>query len=197
MAKRRGSRSLRMGLIFFLQITFWSAPPECSADVESSGVVQHFLRVIQSGDPVYNQFCQAFRNLRLLVETPAWEAQDHTLIWSGPAPGLREYHRAKSYCECIGAKLPSQEEFWALSRALGAAAPQSNQSLSGYNPSPFPASLEDIFWTETKDVIRVYAYVFSGYDGYQGLNHIETPRRVVCVFRSRVQDPLTDHIQTE
>ena len=81
------------------------------------------------------------------------------LIWSGVAPNKMNHANAVAYCQSLGggARLPTEEEWEALKRAM---------SPGGqYNPNLLPDMKGKGFWSSS---IRFY---FVGTDGYVGIPH--------------------------
>jgi hypothetical protein len=82
------------------------------------------------------------------------------LIWSGVAPNKMDQRDAESFCRSLGrgSRLPTKEEFEALSRVM---------SLGGtYTPDLFPGTIGHLFWSSSVDSRYAdSAFYFNGNGG--------------------------------
>jgi len=79
--------------------------------------------------------------------TPAFTAlgpmyQAAGLIWSGVAPKEMDHYDAEKYCQGLGTRLPTKEEWEALSRAM-------TIPSGKYNPELLPGTKDKSFWSSS------------------------------------------------
>jgi len=111
------------------------------------------------------------------------------LIWSGVAPRLMTQEEAVAFCrDTVGgaARLPTKDEYLALSRALGSRQPDIEApggcDVSGYKSNLLPDMGKRGFWSASEVVGRPRAaYRFDGIHGYaRGVNR-DSSFSVRCV----------------
>ena len=109
------------------------------------------------------------------------------LIWSGVAPREMSQRDAVAYCASLGggARLPTKDEYIALSRAMGSRQPDFHApgyDVNGYHRNLIPDMDYQWFWSESVHPQNdVYAFVFisnAGDVNYYGLDGIFSVRCV-------------------
>lgn len=103
------------------------------------------------------------------------------LIWSNVAPKTMNHRDAQNFCVGLGggARLPTKDEYRALSQAMGSGQPEVKApgfDVTGYRIDHLPTNHRRWFWSATAHPLySVDAFVLSGQNGsistYARLNH--------------------------
>jgi hypothetical protein len=108
-------------------------------------VAAHGIVPVLEDHPRFDQLSPQFRALGNMYEVAG-------LIWSGVAPRNMNQRDAVAYCAGLGggARLPTKDEYIALSRAMGSRQPDYNAlgyDLAGYNRNLIPDMNNRWFWS--------------------------------------------------
>ena len=111
-------------------------------------VAAHGIAPVLEHHPRFNQLSPQFRALGNMYEV------GH-LIWSGVAPGTMNQQGAVAYCASRGggARLPTKDEYIALSRAMGSRQPDRSApgyDSAGYNVNLIPDTNNRWFWSASR-----------------------------------------------
>ncbi len=94
----------------------------------------------------------AFRELGPMYLTARGRFGGGILLWSGVASEEMSYQDAVNFCAGLhpGSRLPSQEDYWVLSHAMGGRDPE-NGDLRGYHRILIPSMIDRSFWSKSLD----------------------------------------------
>ena len=96
------------------------------------------------------------------------------VIWSGVVQQKMNYPDACQHCQSAGARLPTQQEWETLARAM--------RADGSYDPDLLPGTKEEEFWSSTVDAAQ-NVYYFKGKEGGLEKSPIRAPfvRKFRCV----------------
>ena len=109
------------------------------------------------------------------------------LIWSGVEPRTMNHEDAVAYCAGLGggARLPTKDEYIALSRAMGSRQPDyyaPRMDADGYNRNLIPDMNRRTFWSASVlPQYGVFNFYFGGDDGYVNYYDRADSKSVRCV----------------
>lgn len=147
----------------------------------------HGITQVREEHPRFNGLSPAFRDLGGMHEVAG-------LIWSGVAPQIMNQRAAVDYCNGLGsgARLPTQDEYISLSRAMGSRQPvrydghgdwRADYNVAGYNLNLIPDMHNREFWSASVHPRSVVdAFLFNGDGGFvDDYIHYDNGVSVRCV----------------
>ncbi len=132
---------------------------------------------------------QLFKELGASFSSSSWAEKRRILVWSGVAPSWMSQRGAQKFCRGRGGRLPTREDFWALSRDLGVSDPEHDHSSDGglfldkFKGHLFPRDGASWYWSSSEfSESREFAYTFYSPGGSIGLADLRQKLAVRCVY---------------
>ena len=158
---------------------------------------QAFAMEVEGGAEQWNQLeidphlgnSRLFKELGATFYTRSWADKRQNLVWSGVAPACMTQPEAQKFCRDRGGRLPSREDFWALSRDLGVSDPERAHGIDGglflarYKSHLMAPVGRNWYWSSSEfSESREFAYTFYSPGGSIGLADLRHALAVRCVY---------------